>query len=1070
MVAAFNTQLEEEKNKSIEPAREINSVASANLDLPEFPELLPIHVKHLIGEGFTPNQIEEWISQGLKSITREQALKMGFKAWVNGEWFSGSGIYFPFTPSFGQLRLDEPITRSNGKPAKYLTPHKKKTEANLPANCQVVTEGIKDAKAGTWIGGIPTGAIAGVSHYKKALRKMSGQTMLFDADGWSNPQVFLNLFNAGLWLKGKVQLLPEIPGYPKAGLCEYFIAGYTADDYKQLIENAYKPPELLMEWPLHWDKMPEKRISQAIRTALELAAMYLDEIQHERLLNRIKRAAGISILKLRSLLQKEINQHKGEQDLKRLKPNQALNLIFSKYEKKLKLNELGNIVEYEGEEYDLDAAYMHLLMEENVYLSKYFVADALKEVAKTQSYNPVKDYLAKVEDLAIPVDLNNLSSRYFGTRNPLYDIFLKKTLIAAVARIYKPGCKVDTTLVLQGDQGLGKSTVFKVLGGEWFDDSMGDARDKDDLLKLNQCWIQEWGEVERVFSKRQAGELKAFLSSSTDLFREPYARKTKKHKRHSIIVATVNNVQFLVDSTGNRRYWIIPVLGEAIDLELLKKERDGIWAAAVAAYKAGEPWWLTPEEAKLSENNNSHFKVTDEWESAIANYTENLNRVSVTEILEKVFDFEIGKMDRGSQMRVATTLTALGWTKVGMRELAGKRQQCWEINTTKEPPKNPIDEFKNQVATEQVEIKEKNAESPEISSSSQPLNLSRENKLKLKNSQVGVDTSTRKPRPIPKKEIFKKVGGEGIEVASSQLNQGFEVKTSSQPETVPKKEILSKIVAPDFETNLPDSVKPICDTFETGTTKVKIENINDRDFDSKAKTIEQVKPAFIDETTSIAIQHDNVVVPQVVPQAVPKANKLDLKKEIVLKTSDGTWTRADVADIAKLLLEQKDLEAFEAFLYPINNETWLPPEILNMAVKTLNIDEYNQIKAWVVAIKNKYREADKTLSASPKLETEISTAVEPDWTTFPHLTSNDPRTAKKLSEEIKNAILTLTVSEGTDALYSRFNCGQVEWVSQHYLNEREKALLEQLKNCKQLDLFGGQFEEQSEEYLSDYQV
>ena len=85
MVAAFNTKLVEEKNTSISPAREINSVDEANLDLPEFPELLPIHVKHLICEGFTAKKIEQWIKQGLKSLTEEEAIKMGFKAWVKGK-------------------------------------------------------------------------------------------------------------------------------------------------------------------------------------------------------------------------------------------------------------------------------------------------------------------------------------------------------------------------------------------------------------------------------------------------------------------------------------------------------------------------------------------------------------------------------------------------------------------------------------------------------------------------------------------------------------------------------------------------------------------------------------------------------------------------------------------------------------------------------------------------------------------------------------------------------------------------------------------------------------------------
>ena len=513
-------------------------------NLPEFPELLETHVKHLLKEGFTIEHLKEWIKEGLKSLTKEEALEMGFKAWSDGEWRSGSGIYFPFTPTFGQLRLDEPITRKNGKLAKYLTPHKAKTQAFTPADCKVRTEGIKDAKAGTWLGEIPTGAIAGISHYKKALPKNTGETLLFDADGWINPQVFLNLFNGGLWLKGKVQLLPEIPDYPKAGLCEYFKAGYTAADYKELIANAMTPKEILMEWPLHWGKMPEKRLSCAIKMALKLGARHLDEIQQERLLNRVKKASKINIAKLRFLLEKEIAIVNGKPKLKKLKPDELMGFVLSKYRNRLRLNELGNVVELDGEEYDLDAAYIHLLMYRNLFATKYFVADVFKEVAKLNSYNPVKEYLNRVENSADPTDINNLSSRYFGTSNPLYDIFLKKTLIAAVARVFTPGCKVDTTLVLQGEQGIGKSTFFQMLGGEWFDDNMGDGRDKDDLLKLHKCWIEEWGEVERVFSKRQAGEIKAFLSRSTDTYREPYGRSAKEYKRHSIIVATVNQAQF----------------------------------------------------------------------------------------------------------------------------------------------------------------------------------------------------------------------------------------------------------------------------------------------------------------------------------------------------------------------------------------------------------------------------------------------------------------------------------------------------------------------------------------------
>ena len=247
------------------------------------------------------------------------------------------------------------------------------------------------------------------------------------------------------------------------------------------------------------------------------------------------------------------------------------------------------------------------------------------------------------------------------------------------------------------------------------------------------CWIEEWGEVERVFSKRQAGEIKAFLSRSTDTYREPYGRSAREYKRHSIIVATVNQAQFLVDSTGNRRYWIVPTPIPAIDLEMLRKERNGIWAAAVAAYKAGEPWWLTKEEADLSENNNEKFQIVDEWESAIADYTQFLDRTSVTEILVKCFQFEPGKMDRSSQMRVATILSALGWKKIGVRDLVGKRQQCWERIPTNSG-------LKNQVSTSEVEIEVVTSESIGISSSSQPHNLKEETfEISKKSSEGEID-------------------------------------------------------------------------------------------------------------------------------------------------------------------------------------------------------------------------------------------------------------------------------------------------------------------------------------------
>jgi hypothetical protein len=134
--------------------------------------LNPEHIEHLYNEGFSFSQIALWVKQGLRSLTEEQAEETGFKVKDgNDEWVSGSGLYFPFKGNFGQLRLDIPIERKKGSTAKYLTPLGAKTQARIPSGCKVVTEGAKDAAAGGLRGGIPTGAIAGISHYRKALKQ-----------------------------------------------------------------------------------------------------------------------------------------------------------------------------------------------------------------------------------------------------------------------------------------------------------------------------------------------------------------------------------------------------------------------------------------------------------------------------------------------------------------------------------------------------------------------------------------------------------------------------------------------------------------------------------------------------------------------------------------------------------------------------------------------------------------------------------------------------------------------------------------------------------------------------------
>ena len=372
---------------------------------------------------------------------------------------------------------------------------------------------------------------------------------------------------------------------------------------------------------------------------------------------------------------------KQQAGLIKLDTKKLINYIRTKYRDRLKLNKLQQKVELDGKEILLEEAYLLLADLDGIDCTKTKASDIFAKVATENEYSPVKTYLDTVVDKITPLSLENLATRYFGTNNPIYDIFLKRTLIAAVARAYTPGCKHDTTLVLQGKQGAGKSSFFSALGGDWFDDSMGAANNKDDLIILHKSWIQEWGEIERTFSKRQSEELKAFITRKKDIFRPPYGRSALEFPRQSIIVGTANGSDFLVDSTGNRRYWIIPVAYSKIDIQRLKGERDRIWSAAVKAYRNGEQWWLTDEEEKLSQTNNQQFQIIDEWQGAIAHYLEDREQVSIMEILTRVFEIEPGKVDRRSQMRVANILTNLLWKKAGQKQHLGKRQVVWQPTT-----------------------------------------------------------------------------------------------------------------------------------------------------------------------------------------------------------------------------------------------------------------------------------------------------------------------------------------------------------------------------------------------------
>ncbi len=315
------------------------------------------------------------------------------------------------------------------------------------------------------------------------------------------------------------------------------------------------------------------------------------------------------------------------------------------------------------------------LAQEGYKVSKEMALDCLVEVARENPYDPVKLYLEHVAAEVPPTYIDRLASTYLrpvdaDLKEPtLYDMMLKKTLIGAVRRIFEPGCKHDYACVLMGDQGARKSSFWAALGGPFFSDALRDISSKDDLMVLHRSWIMEWAELDHITSKKHAGQVKAFLSQSTDMFRVPYGKATEAFPRRSIIVGSTNRESgFLVDETGNRRFWVIPVtctISKPIDVPNLLLERDSIWSAAVAAYLAGEANELAVEHQAAVEAENISYLVESPWSAPIQKWlTVNLGRAITSEVLlNEAILKPVERQTRSDQMQVATILRDLGYRK-----------------------------------------------------------------------------------------------------------------------------------------------------------------------------------------------------------------------------------------------------------------------------------------------------------------------------------------------------------------------------------------------------------------------
>jgi predicted P-loop ATPase len=308
-------------------------------------------------------------------------------------------------------------------------------------------------------------------------------------------------------------------------------------------------------------------------------------------------------------------------------------------------------------------------------LSKDTTHQAVAIVARENPFHPIRDYLDGLTWDDKP-RLAEFLPIYFGAKGGDYSKKIGTMfMISMVARIYDPGCKADHMLVLEGPQGILKSTACALLGGTWFSDSLPEVTaGKDVSQHLNGKWLIEVSEM-HAMNRAEAAQLKAFITRTTERYRPSYGRNEVIEPRQCVFIGTTNRDVYLRDESGGRRFW--PVKCGTIDIEALRFDRDQLFAEAVARYRHSEHWWpdadferqhIVPQQASRYES--------DVWEEVIGAWIVLKDRVTVGQVAREALDIQTPRIGRTEQNRVMAALERLGWereNKEGGTDWQGKR-------------------------------------------------------------------------------------------------------------------------------------------------------------------------------------------------------------------------------------------------------------------------------------------------------------------------------------------------------------------------------------------------------------
>jgi predicted P-loop ATPase len=309
------------------------------------------------------------------------------------------------------------------------------------------------------------------------------------------------------------------------------------------------------------------------------------------------------------------------------------------------------------------------LHHQGIFVSVDVTGQAVEAVAREHRFHPVRAYL---KDLTWDGKhrLESWLPDYLGVDPSPYAAAVgSRWMISAVARVFEPGCKADCCLILEGEQGIRKSTALRVLAQPWFTDEIADIGSKDAALQTRGVWVIEIAELDSM-SRSDIGKIKAFMSRMTDRFRPPYGKRPIDSPRQCVFAGSVNHGTYLRDETGGRRFWPVKCEAPVIDVDALAEVRDQLWAEATYLYFDGKPWWLDSVSLnrEAAEEQADRYEG-DPWDELILEWADLRESVSIAEVLTNCLEKKKDMWTQWDRNRVARCLRAHGWTRyrVGVR-------------------------------------------------------------------------------------------------------------------------------------------------------------------------------------------------------------------------------------------------------------------------------------------------------------------------------------------------------------------------------------------------------------------